>query len=179
MPSIWPPVCPRSGEIRRAVAVNHIAAGPKVAARVREWAAQLVELLHACGGGPLAIDRTSVPEMQALAELDVELRYAQSIVERARSIKSAGEIDRLRASIAVAEQALGEVAAAIREPGATENALWAILNRVNAEQGGEWVETRLLNFGPRTRPCYQEAGPRRVEDGDLVALDTDMCGPFG
>lgn len=47
------------GEIRRAVAVNHIAGGPEVAARAREWAAQLVELLGAYGGGPLAIDRTS------------------------------------------------------------------------------------------------------------------------
>lgn len=65
----------------------------------------------------------AVPEMQALAELGVEVRYAQPIVERARSIKSAGEIDRMRASITVAEQALAEVAAAVRQPGATENTL--------------------------------------------------------
>lgn len=167
------------GQIRRAVAVNHIAAGPRVVDRARDWARELTDLLYQAGGDRLAIDRTSVPEMQALTDLGVDVVYGQGIVERARAIKSSGELARMRASITVAEQALAEIAATVRRPGASENALWARLNRVNAEQGGEWVETRLLNSGPRTRPWYQEASERRVAEGDLVALDTDMCGPFG
>jgi Xaa-Pro dipeptidase len=167
------------GEIRRAVAVNHIAAGPEVLNRARDWAAQIADLLGQVGGGRLAIDRSSVPEIQALTDLGVEVCYGQAMIERARSIKSDGEITRMRESITVAEEALAEIAAAVRTPGASENELWAILNRVNAERGGEWIETRLLTSGPRTRPWFQEAGTRQVEDGDLVALDTDMCGPYG
>ncbi|ALG10544.1 M24 family metallopeptidase [Kibdelosporangium phytohabitans] len=165
------------GEVRRAVAVNHISGGPQVADRARSWAAELADLLGS--RGPLAIDRTSVPELTALRESGVEVRYAQDILERARMIKSATEIACLRRSISVAEDALTEVAEAGSRPGASENELWAILNRVNAERGGEWIETRLLNSGPRTRPWYQEAGSREIEAGDLVCLDTDMIGPYG
>jgi Xaa-Pro aminopeptidase len=165
------------GEVRQAVAVNHIAGGPEVAERARNWAAEIADLVD--GQGPLAIDRTSVPELSALQEAGVEVRYGQSVLERARMIKSSEEVACMRSSLAVAEDALAEVAEASARPGMSENELWAILNRVNAEQGGEWIETRLLNSGPRTRPWYQEAGPREVEAGDLVCLDTDMIGPFG
>ncbi len=165
------------GEVRQAVAVNHISGGPEVAERAKDWAAEIADLVD--GQGPLAIDRTSVPELSALQEAGVEVRYGQSVLERARTIKSSDEVACLRRSLAVAEDALAEVAAASSRPGMSENELWAILNRVNAEQGGEWIETRLLNSGPRTRPWYQEAGPREVEAGDLVCLDTDMIGPFG
>jgi Xaa-Pro aminopeptidase len=47
------------------------------------------------------------------------------------------------------------------------------------ENNGDYVETRLLSSGPRTNPWMQEAGPRMVEPSDLVALDTDVVGPFG
>lgn len=167
------------GEIRRAVAVNHISGGPQVADRAREWAAEIADLLRSTGGGLLGIDRTSVPEMVALGEQGVELRYAQDVIERARMIKSAEEVACMSTSISVAEDALDEVSAAVASPGVTENELWAILNRVNAECDGEWIETRLLNSGPRTRPWYQEASRRRVQPGELVCLDTDMVGPFG
>jgi Xaa-Pro aminopeptidase len=45
--------------------------------------------------------------------------------------------------------------------------------------GGEYIETRLLTSGTRTNPWYQESSHRRVRAGDLVAIDTDMVGPFG
>ncbi|WP_410651364.1 M24 family metallopeptidase [Amycolatopsis sp. cmx-4-54] len=165
------------GEVRQAVAVNHISGGPEVAERAKDWAAEIADLVG--GQGPLAIDRTSVPELFALQDAGVDVRYGQNVLERARMIKSGDEIACMRRSLAVAEKALAEVAEASSRPGMSENELWAILNRVNAEQGGEWIETRLLNSGPRTRPWYQEAGPRAVEAGDLVCLDTDMIGPFG
>ncbi|KZB79212.1 hypothetical protein AVL48_16560 [Amycolatopsis regifaucium] len=63
---------------RQAVAVNHRAGGPEVADRARSWAADLVD-----GQGPLTIDRTSVPELSALQEVGVEMRYGQSVLERA------------------------------------------------------------------------------------------------
>jgi len=61
----------------------------------------------------------------------------------------------------------------------TEIELWAILESTNAEMGGEYLDTRLLSSGGRTNPWYQEATDRIVRPGDLVALDTDMIGPFG
>jgi len=46
-------------------------------------------------------------------------------------------------------------------------------------QDCEYVETRLLNSGPRTNPWYQECGERVIRDGELVCLDTDTYGPGG
>ena len=65
------------------------------------------------------------------------------------------------------------------EPGMTENDLWAILHAENIRRGGEWIETRLLSSGPRTNPWFQECSARVIEDGDLVAFDTDLIGPYG
>src|SRR3546814_1482846 len=61
----------------------------------------------------------------------------------------------------------------------TENALWSILNQVNAARGGEWIETRLLAAGPRSNPWFHECGDAVIAAGDFVSFDTDMIGPYG
>lgn len=73
---------------------------------------------------------------------------------------------------------MGAMRAALA-PGMTENALWSILNQVNAARGGEWIETRLLAAGPRTNPWFHECGDATIEAGDIVSFDTDMIGPYG
>jgi Xaa-Pro dipeptidase len=45
--------------------------------------------------------------------------------------------------------------------------------------GALYAEARLLCSGPRTNPWMQEATDRVVEEGDLVAFDTDLVGPHG
>ena len=61
----------------------------------------------------------------------------------------------------------------------TEEELWSYLHKTNIENGGEWIETRLLSSGPRTNPWFQECSNRIIQKGDLVAFDTDMVGPYG
>src|SRR3546814_18197996 len=74
--------------------------------------------------------------------------------------------------------AIGAMRAAL-VPGMTENALWSILNQVNAARGGEWIETRLLAAGPRSNPWFHECGDAVIAAGDFVSFDTDMIGPYG
>ena len=64
-------------------------------------------------------------------------------------------------------------------PGLSENELWSILHQTVIALGGDYVETRLLASGPRTNPWFQETGERRLEPGELVALDTDVVGCHG
>jgi Xaa-Pro aminopeptidase len=99
-------------------------------------------------------------------------------MEEARSVKSAGEIVLMRASISVCESAVQAMREALR-PGITENALWAKLHHANIAGGGEWIETRLLASGPRTNPWFQESSMRPIESGDMVSFDTDLIGPYG
>src|SRR3546814_15656736 len=99
-------------------------------------------------------------------------------MELARRIKGPEEIACLKASVAVCEEAIGAMRAAL-VPGMTENALWSILNQVNAARGGEWIETRLLAAGPRSNPWFHECGDAVIAAGDFASFDTDIPGPYG
>ena len=64
-------------------------------------------------------------------------------------------------------------------PGKTEVDAWAELQKGNFIRGGEWLETRIFSSGPRTNPWFQECGPRIMQEGDILAYDTDLIGPYG
>jgi Xaa-Pro aminopeptidase len=61
----------------------------------------------------------------------------------------------------------------------TEREVWAMLHAGNIRRAGEWIETQILASGPRTNPWMQEASSREIEDGDLLAYDTDLVGAYG
>jgi len=99
-------------------------------------------------------------------------------MESARYIKSADEITCMRFSVEVAELGMQRMRDMLA-PGISENELWSILHQTNIAYDGDWIDGRMLASGPRTNPWLQEASGRIIEDGDLVALDTDMIGPNG
>jgi len=171
---------PAVDEVRSAVAWYHFAAGPRVEEMAARWCAELVSLLRAHGGGNrrLAVDRLDPLGTHLLQEAEVTIVDGQEIAHRARIIKTAEEIGALRRSVAACQTGIRRMRDATR-PGMSEQEIWAILHHSNIEQGGEWIETRLLTSGPRTNPWYQEAGPRRVEAGDMISLDSDLIGPQG
>jgi len=99
-------------------------------------------------------------------------------MEEARKIKSVDEITCMRRAVVACEAAMHDMEVRLR-PGMSENDLWAILHAENIRRGGEWIETRLLSSGPRTNPWFQESSARVIEDGELVAFDTDLIGSYG
>jgi Xaa-Pro aminopeptidase len=113
----------------------------------------------------------------ALVDAGVTVVDAEPLVEAAKYEKSADELSCMRHSIAVAETALAELRT--QPPGITENELLAILHHTNIAHDGDWIDGRMLCSGPRTNPWYQQSSDRVVEPGDVVAVDTDMVGPFG
>ncbi|MEM7562976.1 MAG: Xaa-Pro peptidase family protein, partial [Pseudomonadota bacterium] len=115
---------------------------------------------------------------ESLQSQGFELVSGYDVIAAAQSVKNPDEVRAMRRSLAVAEIGIERLHRAIR-PGISENALWAELNHANIEFGGEYMDTRLLSSGPRTNPWYQESGERLIESGDMIALDTDMIGPYG
>lgn len=152
--------------------------------RMEEWAsafgAQIGDLMRRdCPGEKrIAIDRLSHSGGSAIQAQGFEIIDGQRVAEVARSVKSAEEMELMKAAIAVADKGMHAMRAALR-PGVTENALWAKLHEVNIAEGGEWIETRLLASGPRTNPWFHESSMRRIEAGDMVSFDTDLVGPYG
>ncbi len=148
---------------------------------LRRWAGMMADLLRTQGNRDLrlGIDRhIDHFSALALAAAGITVLPAQSALRDAQAIKSREEIACMSVSMSVAEAALYRLRNEI-EPGRTEIDLWSVLERTNVEMGGEYMDTRLLASGARTNPWYQEASDRIVRPGDLVAVDTDMIGPFG
>ena len=125
----------------------------------------------------LAIDRLSHKCCDALKEKGFMLVEGEKIAETARSIKSAEEIELMKASINVCEQGIRSMQNSL-EPGISENELWSKLHETNIRLGGEWIETRLLASGPRTNPWFRESSMRKIEKGDMFSFDTDLIGPY-
>lgn len=171
---------PNIAETRPSQAFFYYAAGPNIGRTAKKWASEILDLVRGSGGDNrrIAMDRVSPLGTQALEAVGLEIFDGFEVMELARRIKSPEEIVLMQAAIDVCEDAIGLMKDAL-EPGITENALFAKLAGRNFELGGEWMECRLLASGPRTNPWMHESSMRVVNDGDILAFDTDMIGPYG
>ncbi|WP_269585667.1 M24 family metallopeptidase [Roseibium sp. Sym1] len=167
-------------EIRHGVPWFYFEAGPRSQELALKWADELADLVRTHGGGNrrIAIDKARREGVAALERHGLEIHDGEEVMELARAIKCPDEIRAMRRSIASCEAAMHEMEAALRS-GMTEWDLWALLHAGNIRRGGEWIETHLLSSGPRTNPWFQEASARVIQDGELVAFDTDLVGPYG
>ena len=146
----------------------------------RKFARDITELMntHCERGRRIAVDKMEIDGVRAFDDLGLEIGNGQEIMVHARSIKNENELNAMRCALAASEAAVAEMHAVLR-PGMTEVELWSHLHRGNIRRGGEWIETRMLSSGPRTNPWHQECGPRVIQQGDIVAFDTDLIGPYG
>ncbi|MFY0990738.1 M24 family metallopeptidase [Halomonas sp. C05BenzN] len=139
--------------------------------------AELVEA-HGRGNKKVGLDRCALNLARSLEAQGLEVTDCMQDTLHCRRIKTPEEIACLAQSMAASEASVAEVEAAIR-PGVTENELFAIMYGEVIRGGGEFIETRLLNSGPRTNPWFHEASDRKIRPGELVALDTDTIGCHG
>jgi Xaa-Pro aminopeptidase len=167
-------------DIRPALTTDFMAVGHRGIEMGRRWAASMISLLREKGiaQNRLAIDRADLTLVLESQRQSLQLVEGQSIMEKARAVKSLDEIEVLRRSLQTCEQSV----AAMREklqPGMRESDALAMLIDGSIQRGGEYPETRLLSTGPRTNPWFQETSDRVIENGDMIAFDTDLIGPMG
>ena len=129
-------------------------------------------------GRSIAIEKLSPSTIRAVEDFNYQVVDSDFVVEKAKVIKSAGEIECIRHAINVTEWGM-KLMQQQSEPGMTERQLWSILHQVNIANNGCWLEGHMLSSGPRTNPWLQEATERVIENGDMVAFDTDLIGPRG
>lgn len=157
-------------------ALNSFDGGLDLAANARDFAVDVLALTGR--GARIAVEQANPSVIGALRDQGLRVIDAEPLMEAARYVKSPEEIKCLRHSISVAQAAIDLIRSASK-PGVTENQLMSLLHQVNIANDGEWVDARMLCSGPRTNPWYQMATDREVAADDLVAIDTDMIGPFG
>ena len=166
-------------EIRPAITWDYFSNGDQSEAQLQKWVNEVKDLSKSYfKSKKIAIDVLNGPAVSALNKEDIQVVDAKLILEQARVIKSSEEIICMRSAIDVAEMGIVKMREQLK-PGMTENELWSILHQTNIENYGEWIECRLLASGERTNPWMQECGNKVIQDGELVAFDTDMVGPYG
>ncbi|WP_217987710.1 M24 family metallopeptidase [Halomonas salipaludis] len=170
---------PTVDEIRPAKAISYYFNENNTEAVTRAWADEIVELVRQCGGGERIAIESATPEAAfALQRRGYRVLDAQEPLEQARAYKVPNEIKMIRSSLRAVEDGVRKLEAAIA-PGVSENAVWAKLHEHIIATDADFVETRLMNSGPRTNPWFQECSDRLIRDGELVALDTDVVGRYG
>ncbi|MFZ1815458.1 MAG: dimethylsulfonioproprionate lyase DddP [Rhizobiaceae bacterium] len=167
-------------EYRTGASFFYFVSGDRVVEHAARFASEIDGLMREHGGSNrrIAIDRIEPEGLLALHRLGIETFQGQAVTELARVIKGPDDIKALKCAVHSCELAMHRMQDELR-PGMTENDLWSILHADNIRHGGEWIETRILATGPRTNPWFQECGPRVIQDGDIVAFDTDLIGVYG
>ena len=166
-------------EVRPAITWDYFSNGDQAGAQLDKWINEIKDLTNSyCKSKKLAIDVLNGPAVTALNKVGIEVVDAKLILEQARVIKSPEELKCMKASIEVAEIGINKMREELKA-GMTEDELWSILHKTNIENGGEWIECRILSSGSRTNPWMQESSNKVIQNGEIVSFDTDMVGPYG
>ena len=172
-------------EVRSGADLFYFDRGDKVdvAADAFSNEVRLILAEHAPGNRRLAVDKPMIHGLRALEAQGFEIMEGEEVTEKARSVKGPDEILAMRCASHACETSVAAMEQFAREKvpggGISEDDIWAVLHAENIRRGGEWIETRLLTSGPRTNPWFQECGPRIVQNGEIVALDTDLVSSYG
>ncbi|MDC0854056.1 Xaa-Pro peptidase family protein [Candidatus Pelagibacter sp.] len=166
-------------EIRPAITWDYFSNGDQASSQLKKWINEIKDLSKSYfNSKKIAIDVINGPAVTALNKIGIEVVDAKLILEQARVIKSAEELKCMKAAIEVAEIGVAKMRNELKA-GMTEDELWSILHKTNIENGGEWIECRILSSGERTNPWMQESSNKVIQSGEIVAFDTDMVGPYG
>ncbi len=167
-------------EIHPSISWFYFCAGTRIEEQAKKWASEIYDsvLKHGHGNKKIAIDKCNSEGIRELEQLGLTIFNGEEIMEHARAIKGIDEIHAMKCAIHATDSAI-QVMYDHLEPGISEQRLWSYLHAENIARGGEWIETRLLASGPRCNPWYQECSGRIIQNGDLVAFDTDLIGAYG
>ena len=166
-------------EIRPAITWDYFSNGDQSELQLKKWVNEVNDLSNIYfKSKKIAIDVINGPAVNELNKKGIKVLEAKKILEQARVIKSSEEIKCMRAALDVADIGIIKMRDYLKS-GITEDELWSILHKTNIENGGEWIECRILSSGSRTNPWMQESSNKIIQDGEIVSFDTDMVGPYG
>ncbi len=110
-------------------------------------------------------------ETIAARVLDIALRSTERVVEQARMIKDASEIERLRDAAGRLDQVMPGVLASVRA-GVTERHVAGVIEAAMREAGYERMAfDTIVASGPHSALPHYRAGTRVLTTGDLLVLD--------
>jgi Xaa-Pro dipeptidase len=144
------------------------------------WAEETLAALRELGvtGDRIAVDRIGTPGYLALADRSITVQDSAPVTQEARRVKTPEELALFDLNVPLITEILRAAEKAI-VPGVSEREILSEMAAVMLRGGGEYLATNSVCSGPNTNPWRAEATDRRLEDGDLVYVDTDTVGIEG
>ncbi|MBT5031143.1 MAG: aminopeptidase P family protein [Proteobacteria bacterium] len=135
-------------------------------------AQEIHDLLKAAGVAdlPLGVDVAEPPMFLALQDVGLDVRDAQQVFLDARQIKSMDEIVLLNQAASMVDGVYHNIAEALK-PGARENEMVALANKLLYEMGSDDVEAINAVSGERCAPHPHNFTDRMYRPGDQAFFD--------
>ena len=145
---------------------------PEEAGLFRQAAEEIRQILQREGVAdmPVGVDICEPPMLFALQAAGLEVRDGQQTMLDARQIKSMDEIVLLNMSAAIVDGAYQGIAEALK-PGARENEMVALANKLLYEAGSDDVEAINAVSGERCSPHPHNFTDRMYRPGDQAFFD--------
>jgi Xaa-Pro aminopeptidase len=149
---------PTIDDYRALPSFYYFAAGPRAEEKAQVFGAQIADLVREHGGGNrrLAVDRLSHLGVDALRAQGLEVMAGEAVAEDARAVKSAEELELMRASISVCEAGMDARSPRTRSgPGCTRPiSAWA----ASGSRPGCCPRARAPTPGSANVPCAPSRG---------------------
>lgn len=145
---------------------------PEEAGLFKQAAEEIKQLLQREGVAdmPVGVDICEPPMLFALQAAGLEVRDGQQTMLDARQIKSMDEIVLLNMSAAIVDGAYQGISEALK-PGARENEMVALANKILYESGSDDVEAINAVSGERCSPHPHNFTDRMYRPGDQAFFD--------
>ena len=141
---------------------------------MKRWAEQVEGLVGSLAGKKVGIDIWDINMENAIRETFPKTTFAdgyQSVLMRAKEIKTQDEILCLKIANAITEAALDRALQHLR-PGIKECEILAIAWETMTAMGSEWTQcSNIVCSGPYTAPYRRFTSDRIIRNGDLVIID--------
>ncbi len=165
---------PTISEIRTSEGLCFVSSGGDIAGASERFARLIVAAMrdYDVSIDRIGLDRFPYQAVEALWRQKVTVVDGQEVMSRARAIKLPVELPYIREAMRRVEEGVRQLEMKA-EPDKTECEVWAEFHYALMAKEGRYIATRLFQSGPNTFPYFQEAGPRTLQHGDLLCLDTD------
>jgi Xaa-Pro dipeptidase len=161
---------PRVNEQRSGADFFYFDRGDMAHLATEKFSQEVLDLVreHGRDNMQLAVHKVMLVGLPAPESLEFEVMEGDELTVKVFVIKGTDEIKAMRCASHACETAVRAMEDAARSgvPSGqmSEDDIWAVLHAENIQRCGEWIETRLLAFRPRTSPWFRECGPRLVQN---------------
>lgn len=127
----------------------------------------------------IGIDNLDFPALHAFQSAGLQIVNGWPAMSRARLVKTVDEIEQIKMSASIGDAAMWHIKHEWLRPGVTERQIEAEVHKFMLDKGCEIIYDIIVASGGNTSPYRRWATDKIIQQGDLVIIDINACGPGG